>query len=333
MDSSDRRGNVWAIVLAAGEGSRLSTLTRSLHGRHVPKQFASLWGDRTFLNRTLDRVGWLVPRERTLVVVADDCKALAEAHLRDYSGVDAVYQPSNRGTGAGVLLPLAHVLARDPGACVVIFPSDHHVEREAPFQDAIRHAVQATDFASSHVAMIGATAESPATDLGWIDCGEDLACSAIRASRVQAFVEKPAASIAVDLLRHGAMWNTMIVAARGQALWDLADRHIPEVCWCFQTYRILLGEGREDGFLRGIYPGLPITDLCRDVLQPAKGLAVVPMTDAGWSDCGTPERLFRAMEPSHEGARLLLRIERSDPTFDDVSGAGWRKRLEAHRAN
>ena len=333
MASSDCRGNLWVIVLAAGEGERLSTLTRALHGRHVPKQFASLWGERTFLTRTLDRIGWLAPRKRTIVVVADDCKALAEEQLRGYPGVEPVYQPSNCGTGAGVLLPLAHVLARDPAARVVLFPSDHHVEWGTPFRDAIRRAVLATDSAPSHVALIGASAESAATDLGWIDCGEELGCSAIHALRVKAFVEKPVTSVAVDLLRRGALWNTMIVAARGRCLWELADRHIPEVCWCFLNYRELVRERRADGFLRGIYPGLPITDLCRDVLQRAKGLAVVSMTGAGWSDCGTPERLFRAMAPSHEDTRLLLRIERQDPYFDDVAAAGWRRRLEAHRAN
>jgi mannose-1-phosphate guanylyltransferase len=34
-------------------------------------------------------------------------------------------QPSNRGTGNGVLLPLIHILARDPAAHIVLLPSDH----------------------------------------------------------------------------------------------------------------------------------------------------------------------------------------------------------------
>jgi len=87
MAIQDRRENLWAIVLAAGEGTRLSTLTRFLHGWNMPKQFAALWGGRTFLARTLDRIAAIVPRQRTVVVVADDCRALAETHVRDYSEV------------------------------------------------------------------------------------------------------------------------------------------------------------------------------------------------------------------------------------------------------
>ena len=41
-----------------------------------------------------------------------------------------------------------------------------------------------------------------------------------------------------------------------------------------------------------------MADLSRAVLQGAGGLAVVPMVDAGWSDCGTPERLFECLGPT-----------------------------------
>jgi mannose-1-phosphate guanylyltransferase/mannose-6-phosphate isomerase len=331
MAMQDRYENLWAIVLAGGEGTRLSTLTRAVHGHDMPKQFAALWGGRTFLARTLDRIGSIVPRERTVVVVPEDFKVLAQEQLDEYPGVKVVCQPCNRGTGAGVLLPLVHVLANDPGARVVVFPSDHHVHRESPFRDAIRRAVMATDLAPSRTTLVGAAAESADPDLGWIDCACNDGPLTARAWGVNAFVEKPDPATALELLRKGALWNTMIIASTGQSLWDLADRHIPAVCWCFMTYWALIGHRGADDFLRGIYPGLPVTDFCRDVLQPAKGLTVTPMIDAGWSDCGTPERLFRAMEPSQEGKRLLVRIRRRCPNLDDV-GAGPLRKQEARRA-
>jgi CTP:molybdopterin cytidylyltransferase MocA len=33
--------NIWALVLAAGEGSRIRNLTISSSGLHIPKQFAA----------------------------------------------------------------------------------------------------------------------------------------------------------------------------------------------------------------------------------------------------------------------------------------------------
>lgn len=332
MALQNRRENLWAIVLAAGEGKRLSTLTRALHGCDMPKQLAALWGGRTLLARTLDRTGALVPRQRTVVVVPESFKTLAQEQLGDYPGIKIVCQPCNRGTGAGVLLPLAHVLASDPGASVVIFPSDHHVDREKPFRDAIRRALMATSYAPSRTTLIGAAAESADTDLGWIDCVRRDGPLTVRAWEVNALVEKPDATTALALLRRGALWNTMIIASQGQSLWDMADRHIPGVCWFLAAYRDLIGHRGAEDFLRGIYPALPATDFCRDILRPAKGLAVTPMIDSGWSDCGTLERLLRAMEPSQEGVRLLERIRRQGPIFDEVWASRLRK-LETHRVN
>jgi hypothetical protein len=40
----DAEGNTWAIVLAAGEGSRLRSLTTTALGVAIPKQFCSLKG-------------------------------------------------------------------------------------------------------------------------------------------------------------------------------------------------------------------------------------------------------------------------------------------------
>jgi mannose-1-phosphate guanylyltransferase len=332
MATQNLHENLWAIVLAAGQGTRLATITCALHGCDRPKQFAALWKGRTFLERTLDRTSSIVPRQRTVVVVPEDFQGLAQEQLADYPGVKVVYQPCNRGTGAGVLLPLAHVLANDPGAKVVILPSDHHVDREAPFRGAIRRAVMATDFASSRTALVGAVAESAATDLGWIDCASNDFPLTVRAWRVKAFVEKPDATTALELLRKGALWNTMITASRGQALWDMADRHIPGVSWFFRTYREIIGQRGANDFLRGIYPDLPVTDFCRDILQSADGLVVTPMIDAGWSDCGTPKRLFRAMETTLEGTRLLARLRHQCPDPDGAGTAALQE-LEARRPN
>ena len=69
MESPEsEHGNLWAIVLAGGEGVRLRSLTRRLYGDDRPKQYAALVGARSLLRQTLDRVSLLIPPERTVVV-------------------------------------------------------------------------------------------------------------------------------------------------------------------------------------------------------------------------------------------------------------------------
>jgi len=60
--------DAWGIVLAGGEGSRLSRLTRYIAGDQRPKQFCRVTGGRTLLGQTLARIAPLVAPERTVVV-------------------------------------------------------------------------------------------------------------------------------------------------------------------------------------------------------------------------------------------------------------------------
>jgi mannose-1-phosphate guanylyltransferase len=303
-------GSVWAIVLAAGEGSRMAPLTRALYGHDLPKQFAALDGDRTLLQQTMNRIAPVTPPERTVVVVAEGYYDLACQQLADYRGVEIVAQPRNVGTGPGILLPLAHVLARDPEADVAVYPSDHHVRRTEPFVEAVERARTVARAAESGLALLGAAAERPATDLGWIMRGQRIGGQLDRAWKVHRFIEKPPESLAMLLLGAGSLWNTMVLVSRARALWALSERHIPAQTRAFADYVAALRAGTGVRAAReALYCDLAPADFSREVLQVAEGLAVVPLIDSGWFDCGTPERLFEWLKASPEMASMLARIQ------------------------
>ena len=50
-----RSALTWAVVLAAGDGTRLATLTTDASGNSVPKQFCSLNGGSALIAETLQR--------------------------------------------------------------------------------------------------------------------------------------------------------------------------------------------------------------------------------------------------------------------------------------
>src|SRR5262245_1782862 len=157
----------WAVVLAAGEGKRLASLTRALYGRELPKQFAVLEGERSLLQATLDRIGALIPAERTVVVVGRSHLAVAQEQLSRYPGVQVVAQPRNLDTGPGILLPLAHVMVQDPGARVAIFPSDHYIPNPGPLLAAVEGALNVAD-QTDLVTLLGVVPDHAETEYGWI---------------------------------------------------------------------------------------------------------------------------------------------------------------------
>jgi mannose-1-phosphate guanylyltransferase len=302
-------GNVWAIVLAAGEGSRMALLTRALYGHDLPKQFAALDSEKTLLVRTMERVAPLVPPERTVVVVADAHETVARNQLADFPGVEIVTQPANLGTGPGILLPLAHVIARDPSARVVVFPSDHHVRRSERFNEAVERALRIAPTCESGVVLLGAVADQPSPDLGWIVRGARLRGQLGRAWRVQRFVEKPPHSVATRLFGMGSLWNTLVLAGSAQAIWQLAARHIAPQTELFERYLCRVGRPGVLHARAQLYRQLLPADFSRQVLQAADGLVVVALMAAGWFDCGTPERLLEWLGSSPEMEAQLRRIQ------------------------
>jgi len=283
---------LWAIVLAGGEGSRLAETTQRMYGSRLPKQFLSFGQARTFLQTTIDRLEGLVPPKRTVVVVAACHEGLARDQLSQYAGIEIVAQPRNVGTGPGVLLPLLHVLARDRQADVALVPSDHDFRAPAKMRQALSTARRAAR-SGVNMVLIGARAECAAPDLGWIVPKAERLRRAV--ASIETFVEKPGPDIAARLFERGALWNTMLCVARGEALWQLGRRHLPGQVALLEEYARSLGSGHARECLRQVYDRLTPADFSRDLVAASAGLRVTAMDGAGWSDCGTPERLAAAL--------------------------------------
>ena len=293
-DDTDR---LWAIVLAAGDGKRLAPLTRALYGRELPKQFAVLHRGRSLLQTTMDRVAPLVPAERTVVVVGRAHEGLARLQIAEYRGVEIVAQPRNLDTGPGILLPLTHVLARDPGASVVVLPSDHYVADPQPLLSAVRTAVESSARVEDLLTLLGVVPDRAETDYGWIvpglrvDRGTDE-----RLRGVSRFVEKPSPHEAQKLLRSGALWNTFISMSRASTYWNVARKHLPVQASLFERYGLEINRPGGERLLDALYAAMEPANFSRAVLERAENLAVLPVAGTGWSDWGNPERILRSLK-------------------------------------
>lgn len=310
-ESVIRPGRLWAVVLAGGEGKRLESLTRALYGTSLPKQFAVLTGKRSLLQATVERISGLVPRERTIVVVCAAHEELARRQLTDYPGIGLVAQPRNLDTAAGILLPLARILSREPCARVAFFPSDHHIPNPAPFLDAVREAEEVVFRRPLCVTLVGAVPRWAETEFGWIVPGRRLNGASIGAAarEVERFVEKPPEEAAHRLFESQALWNTFAFAAGASALWALARRHVPELATVFERHVAGAEEGNDGEALGRLYERLSPVSFSRAVLERADDLTVVTVADSGWSDWGSPRRVFQSLEGSRDLEQLLMRMQ------------------------
>jgi mannose-1-phosphate guanylyltransferase len=299
--------NLWTIVLAAGEGTRLRALTRALHGEDLPKQFATIQGQTSMLQATLLRTANFSSAARTVVVVPNDREALAREQIGESNVVDVVAQPKNVGTGPGLLLPLSRVVARDPDAIVVVMPSDHYVRDQEAFVESVRSAALIARDQNALV-LIAAAPEGPETQYGWIVTGPH---DATRGREVTGFVEKPDSSVANELFRAGALWSTFIMVGPASRFLALAKEHLPDQSSLFETYRAALGTARERRTLWSLYGTMDPADFSRDVLEKSKALRVVPLRPCGWSDWGTPDRVLASLRGTDDFEVLCKRLQAS----------------------
>lgn len=283
----------WSIVLAGGEGERLRWLTERWLGVRLPKQYCTFVGHRSMLQHTLDRAVQLTGTERTLVVVAKQHAPAIWEHLPQAYWSQTILQPRNCGTAPGILLPLSHIRVKDPGAVVVILPSDHFVFPEAAFVTAVERVARAAHRLPDKLVLLGARAEGPETQYGWIQPG-------ITVDRVEghpvrtvtSFREKPDLLEAQRLLAAGGLWNTMVMAVRVNTLWDLASGCLPEMVSAFEGLAPHHGTWQQLQVLDRIYQSLPSADFSTHLVQRVPASAVVvELRDASWSDWGTAERI------------------------------------------
>jgi len=249
------------------------------------------------LQHTLDRTVSLGDRDHQLTVIDSSHQDDAAHQLTDHPRDTVLLQPANRGTLAGIYLPLTYVHARDTESTVAIFPSDHFIYPENEFLEWISQAVHAVEILQDRLLLIGVPANGPEPDYGWIVPGHELWRSGkYTLCTVKGFQEKPSPAKAGHLMELGCLWNTMIVIAKTRTVWRLGWKLFPGTMRLFDRLRDAIGTSRETSILREIYGVMPENNFSADLLTHAIGsIAVMPMKEILWSDWGRAERIAETL--------------------------------------
>jgi mannose-1-phosphate guanylyltransferase len=282
-------GHLWALVLAGGEGTRLSTFTFGLTGEPVPKQYCTFGSGEPMVRWAVRRASGVVPLSRILVVVAESHRRCWSRALADLPTENVIVQPSNRGTAAGILLPVLDVfLRRDRDASFLVLPADHHVALEDVLRRALLSAAWAVRRRDTPLVLLGAIPEDRDRDFGWIVPG---AGSDSGRRPVLSFVEKPDPKTHREILRLGALRSTFAFAVQGRSLLHLYEDALPGL-----LRRLLPAvlDGSRPRAMEEVYEQLPTCDFSRLVLERCvEAVRVLTVPPCGWSDVGTPTRLLR----------------------------------------
>jgi mannose-1-phosphate guanylyltransferase len=240
------------------------------------------------MRRAISRAQRVVPFERIVVVVAERHRRFWEPELADVAAENRIVQPSNRGTGIGILMPLLRILAEDPEARLLILPSDHYVHDEQVLADSTRETARALTRRPSRFVLLGIAPDGPDPDYGWILPAA--ACDGLRG--VERFVEKPERELAARLHAAGALWNSFIIGAGGPALLELFRDRAPHALSALRAALATEPGQREAAFER-----IAVLDFSKALLQGAEAqLSLLAVGRCGWTDLGTPERVVGCLQ-------------------------------------
>jgi mannose-1-phosphate guanylyltransferase len=279
----------WAVVLAAGEGTRLASLTRDASGNSVPKQFCSLNGGSALVHDALQRARHIAPPEQVCAIVAQQHSRYWRKALHALPARNVIVQPQNRGTANGVLLCVLAILERDPLARIVFLPADHFVLDESALARALRDLALHLNHNPDGLTLIGIEPDEPDPELGYIVPGRTLSDGSRAVAR---FVEKPPPRTAGDLFDAKALWNSFIFAATGSTLLGLLRTQLGVSVEDMAIALARDAQSNQPSALTELYERLPVVDFSRAVVQQApQTLRVITAPACGWTDLGTPRRV------------------------------------------
>ena len=285
--------HLWGIILAAGDGKRLRPYIRSRFNSDCPKQFCVFTGTRSMLAHTIARAQILIPTDHIVVTINAQHRAYADRDISCLDSKNIVEQPRNRETCASILLPLLHIIRRDPGARVIIFPSDHYVSDEDRFMEQVRAGDLFVQRQSKYLLLLGLHLDEHEADYGWIETSMKIAeIEGCEIFRVRRFLEKPDAQKATTLQKSRTLCNTMVFIGFASSVLRKFRLMTPAVFRAFNRIDAQLLSPNESEIVEEVYAELPSVDFSKAILgHDPRGLAVLHVKDVEWSDWGSGSRI------------------------------------------
>lgn len=290
-------GQVWSIVLAGGDGTRLTPFIKRWLGKAKPKQYCAFVGTRSMFQHTLDRAEQLASPDHTVTVIARSHGEDALSQLGNRSSGTVLIQPANRDTAPGIFLPLTYIRSRAPRATVVVYPSDHFIYPEGPFVETVNQAVQTAERFPDRLVLLGISPSHLELQYGWVQPSHELGhIAGCRIRAVRAFFEKPGIAEALAARTAGALWNTFVMVGKVNTLWELGWRCMPDMMLLFEQLERAIGSSKEGTVLESIYQRMPARNFSSHLLQRIPDrTAVIEVTRVLWSDWGQPDRVITTL--------------------------------------
>lgn len=286
---------IYPVILSGGSGTRLWPQSRTSY----PKQFLPLVSNQSLLQETAQRVSDPATFAPPLMVCNEEHRFLVAEQLReiDIRPSHIVLEPIARNTAPAVAAAASLLAATDPGALMLVLPSDHMIQDTAAFHRVIRTAADAA--VKGALVTFGIQPTRPETGYGYIAGGSPVGDGCLK---VDSFVEKPDLATAEGYLKDGTYyWNSGMFMFAASAYVEECGRLEPDI---LKAAEAAVTDAETDlDFLRlsaGPFTASPSKSIDYAVMEHTTRAAVIP-ADIGWNDVGSWASLWEIGNKDADG--------------------------------
>ena len=233
---ADLQGKLVAVIMAGGMGTRFWPLST----RQKPKQFIDLFGGRSLLQMSFDRLKGLLPPERILVLTNAAHVSLTREQLPELPEGHVIGEPVRRDTAAAAALAAVLVRRRFGDSIILTLTADHLIEPRELFQ---RNLISAAGQVAERDVFytFGIKPAYPATAYGYLETGASvLHDGGIEHYELKQFREKPDAEAARTYFESGRfLWNSGMFVWRAETILEEIRTWLPhhhEAIWPLGAY-------------------------------------------------------------------------------------------------
>jgi len=277
------------LIIAGGIGSRFWPASSPCR----PKQFLTLFGDKSMIRHTFQRSNAIVNSDNIYVVTTKKHTKLVREHLPELSIDNIIIEPFGMNTAACICMSVVYLMQiYDKNTPILIIPADHYLPDNVAFTKSINEVLKVAT--EKCITIFGVTPTYPATGYGYIEVGEK--CEKTL-HHVKSFTEKPNHNNAAKMLKKGNyLWNSGMFFSRLRVIAEAFKRHNPQILKLSDDYVSQTSEQSK----KETYKQMPSLPFDIAIIEKADNVLVMPISYE-WSDVGSWNAVTELMPKDEKG--------------------------------